>query len=215
MSDILKSVLFINIIILDATEGVKQKVKDNIDKMNLPKGMSEAAKKLGSRAASKMATPDVIASKMGQEMPKKMPKEMSEKGMVVEAETVFQEGPYLVVQLQVQKINSVLMAEVKALEAQEHKYDWLIGLLIKFLQFLGVKNQKTLEEQYLPRVVQSKMGSLMDEMLKVKLEEEMKMDAECKVLGEDKQARYFFGKLKEVRAHSKSLFSSSVTKKDK
>ena len=189
---------------LDAREGVKQKVKEKIDKTNMPPPLKNAAKIIGAKAASKMATPSTIATKMSQEMPKKMPLEMAEKGMEVEAETVFQEGPYVVVQLQVKRINSVLMAEVKALEHKEQQFDWLVRWLTWFLQLLGAKNQRTLEEEFLPRVVQRKMEPLMNEMLKLKMEEEMKMQADTMVLSEDKQARFFFRKLKEVRAQAKA-----------
>lgn len=107
------------------------------------------------------------------------------------------------IQLQVQKINSVMMAEVKALENKEQNLSWLVNFLTWLLQLIGAKNQKSLEEEFLPKVVQKQMEPMMNEMLKVKLEEEMKMDAESMVLGEDKQARYFYNKLKEIRAASK------------
>ncbi|CAB9497047.1 expressed unknown protein [Seminavis robusta] len=203
MTDLLKSVLFLNIIVLDGTQGVKKAVKEKIDKTNMPQPIKDAAKKIGAKAASKLATPTTIATKMSQEMPKKMPLEMAEKGMTVTAEAVFQEGPYVVIQLQVQKLNSVLMAEVKALEDKETDWTWLIRLLTWFLSLLGATHQKTLEEEYLPRIVQAKMEPMMNEMLKVRLEEEMKMEATTQVLGEEKQARYFFQKLKEIRKDAK------------
>jgi hypothetical protein len=187
-------------VVLDGTLGVKQKLKESIDKTNMPKPIKDAAKKIGAKAASKLATPSAIAIKMSQELPRRMPMEMAEKGMIVEAETVFQEGPYLVVQLQVQRIDSVLLAEVKALENKETDWTWLIRLLMWVLTLLGARNQRSLEEEFLPRVVQSKMEPLMTEMLKVKLEEEMLMEADTMVLGEDKQARYFFRTLKDIRA---------------
>ena len=58
----------------------------------MPKPFKDAAKKIGAKAASRLATPATVAAKMGQEMPHKMPQEMSEKGMTVHAEMVFQEG---------------------------------------------------------------------------------------------------------------------------
>ena len=112
-------------------------------------------------------------------------------------------GPYLVVQLQVQRIDPLMLAEVKALEHQEQKYMWLVSLLTWLLSIVGAKNQKSLEEEFLPRVVQRKLEPVMNQMLKVKMEEEMKMDAETMVLGEDKQARFFYDKLKEIRSKSK------------
>jgi hypothetical protein len=178
-------------------------VKEKIDKTNMPQPIKDAAKKIGAKAASKLATPTAIATKMSQELPRRMPMEMAEKGLTVVAETVFQEGPYLVVQMQVQRIDSVLMAEVKALENQEMDWTWLIRLLIWVLRLLGAANQRSLEEDYLPQVVQSKMEPLMNQMLKVKIEVEMLMEADTMVLGEDKQARYFFQKLKEIRAEKK------------
>ena len=81
--------------VLDARQAVKQQVRDKIDKTDMPKPFKDAAKKIGAKAASKLATPSTVAMKMGQEMPKKMPQEMSEKGLTVHAEMVFQEGTCL------------------------------------------------------------------------------------------------------------------------
>ena len=69
----------------------------------MPQPFKDAAKNIGAKAASKLATPSTVALKMSQEMPKKMPQEMGEKGMTVHAETVFQEGalnvPYCTIAL--------------------------------------------------------------------------------------------------------------------
>ena len=96
-----------------------------------------------------------------------------------------------------------MMAEIKALERQEQHWSTIVNFLTWLLGILGARNQKSLEEEFLPQVVQKKMEPIMNDMLKVRLEEEMKMQAETKVLGEDKQARFFFDKLKEIRHKNK------------
>lgn len=203
MTDVLKSVLFLNIIVLDARYAVQQKVRAKIDKTSMPQPFKDAAKKVGAKVASKLATPSVVAQKMSQEMPRHMPLKMAEKGMTVHAEAVFQEGPYLVVQLQVQRVDTAMMVEIKALERKEQRWSAIVEFLTWLMGLLGAKNQKSLEEEFLPRVVQKKIESIMTDMLKVRMEEDVQMQAETKVLGEDKQARYFFEKLKEVRETSK------------
>ena len=95
------------------------------------------------------------------------------------------------------------MAEIKALARKEQHWSHIVVFLTWLLGLLGAKNQKSLEEEFLPRVVQKKIESIMNGMLKVKMEEEMKMEAETQVLGEDKQARFFYEKLKEVRQKTK------------
>jgi len=82
------------ILVLDASEAVKQQVTNKIDKMNLPQPFKDAAKKVGGKAASKAATASTVALQMSREMPKKMPQEMAEKGLTVNAECVYQEGTY-------------------------------------------------------------------------------------------------------------------------
>ena len=77
---------------MDATEAVQTKVKEKIDNIKLPGPISDAAKKIGSKAAGKIATPSVVAQKMSEKMPKKMPEEMGQKGLTVQVETVFLEG---------------------------------------------------------------------------------------------------------------------------
>ena len=96
-----------------------------------------------------------------------------------------------------------MMAEIKKLERQQQHWSMIVNFLTWLLGILGAKNQKSLEETFLPQVVQRRMEPMMNDMLKVRLEEEMKMQADTRVLGEDKQARFFFDKLKEVRQKSK------------
>lgn len=112
----------------------------------------------------------------------------------------------MVIQLQVQNLDTQMMAEIKA---EEKRQEWglirliTMAFLYWLLRVLGAKHLKTLDEEILPNVVQKKMEPMLNEMLQIKLEEEMKVDAETLVLSEDKQARYFYNKLKEIRSATK------------
>lgn len=109
-------------------------------------------------------------------------------------------------QLQLQKLDTQMMADIEAEKrAQQGNvfFVLLISLFTWLLALLGVDYQKSLEETVLPVFVQKKMEPMLQEMLIVKMEAEMKVDAEINVVGDDKQARYFFTKLKDVRAAAK------------
>lgn len=179
-----RPVLYINIIVLDASEAVKATVTESINK-NRPK-MPEQIKKGVAQVASDLATPSRVAEKIGAKVCEKMTKKLKEKGITAEVEEVFQELNYLVLQMQVQHVDTVTVAA--------GFFEWIK----LFFCLIGAYNQKSLELDYLPGVVQSKMELLMDELLAEKIAEK-KVEARAKVLHESNQARYFYSTLKEVR----------------
>jgi hypothetical protein len=163
--------------------------------------------------ASKRIKPSKVAIQLGGKLVKKMPKKMKEKGLTVEMEQVFCEGPYVVLQLQVQHVDMVAaekaMREDKTktatpldddIEQEDQASNTVAGTLIQWsLYLMGSTNQKKLEEGFLATQVQAKLETAMAEMMNEKLQEKQ-IIADCDIVKEEKQARYFYAKLQEVRA---------------
>ena len=82
------------LLVEDASLAAKNKMMAKIDKCKapIPAQFRDAAKSIGGKAASKLATPSAVATKMSQKLPLKMPVEMAQKGMTAEVEAVFVEG---------------------------------------------------------------------------------------------------------------------------
>jgi hypothetical protein len=108
--------------------------------------------------ASKRITPSKVASQLGGKLIKKIPKKMKEKGLTVEMEQVFCEGPYVVLALQVQHVDMVAaekaMREDKTLtsdiEEEDEASNTVAGTLLQWsLYLMGSTNQKKLEEGFI------------------------------------------------------------------
>lgn len=112
-------------------------------------------------------------------------------------------GPYVVFSVQVIKVDAVVLANSKKKEKEiqnEGSAFFQMGALVGVgLGMIGSNNQQWVEEGYLPKIVQKKLERAMGEILSEKLEQK-KMLAETYVLGEEKQARYFFAKYREVQS---------------
>ena len=122
---------------------------------------------------------------------------------------VIVEGPYVVFQIQVKKVDAVLLAKSKKKEDSEAGY-FEMGSFVGFgLGLIGTNNQQWVEQGYLPKLVQKKLESAMGEILAEKLERK-KMLAETYVLGEAKQARYFFAKYREIQSMKPIGFSNRI-----
>lgn len=66
----------------------------------------------------------------------------------------------------------------------------ILGWIENFLTLIGIQRQKALQDEYLPKLIQSKMETMMGEVMAEKLEGKG-LQAVSKVLPEEKQARYF------------------------
>ena len=77
------------------------------------------------------------------------------------------------------------------------------------LGLIGSSNQQWVEEDYLPKVVQKKLETVLPEILRKALGEYY-LVAETYVLGESKQSRYFFAKLREVQSIKPTGFSNII-----
>jgi hypothetical protein len=84
--------LYINILVKDPSDLVKEKVQETISGSRLPGPLKGLASLGGSALASKVATSSMVAKNMGKKMPKKMTKNMKENGLTVNVESIFQEG---------------------------------------------------------------------------------------------------------------------------
>jgi hypothetical protein len=202
------------LLVRDASLAIQAKVSKKVaEKMgNFPGPMKDKASQRLAEVASKRITPSKVASQLGGKLMKKMPKKMKQKGLTVEIKQVFCEGPYVVLELQVQHVDMVAaekaMREVNT-EQDEDEDDedddeaasnTVAGTLIEWsLYLMGTRNQKKLEEGFLATQVQAKLQTAMAEMMNEKLQEKQ-IIADCDIVKEEKQARYFYAKLQEVRA---------------
>eukprot|EP00540_Astrosyne_radiata_P012084 CAMPEP_0116842534 /NCGR_PEP_ID=MMETSP0418-20121206/11573_1 /TAXON_ID=1158023 /ORGANISM="Astrosyne radiata, Strain 13vi08-1A" /LENGTH=222 /DNA_ID=CAMNT_0004473161 /DNA_START=193 /DNA_END=861 /DNA_ORIENTATION=+ len=190
-----------------AVKDVKEAVKSTVEEKMMerkrplvPKRLKERVIKRVAKLASDFMTASKMAGKIAEKMTAEMPQKMMKKGLTVHVEEVFREGPYFVLQLQVLKVDAVVMAEAaKMKDEEEEEEDPLFVRCVKqFMEAVGGKNKDRLESRYLPTIVQNKMHSGMGDMLAKELSEK-KMEAEAEVLPEAKQARFLFAMLKQVK----------------
>lgn len=74
------------------------------------------------------------------------------------------------------------------------------GALLEWsLKLIGRGNQQKLEGDFLPKKVQDKLQTEMMNMMAEKFEEK-RLEADVEIIKEEKQARFFYSKLREVRA---------------
>lgn len=204
-----RSVLYLNIDILDPSDAVKRKVGKNIAKSNLPAPFKSIASVAGPKLASDLASNKVVATRMGQKMSEKMPRKLREKGIEAVVESVFQEGSYLVLQMQIQHVDMLKLAssppppsnskEVARVETEISPMKaWVIAFWTWLYWLVGARYQSILERDYLPSIVQARMESAISEMLHEKLLKKQVI-ADAVVLRQDQQVRYFYDKVKQVR----------------
>jgi hypothetical protein len=215
----------------DASEAVEEKVKQ---KLKGSGGWRKMVASRAARAASGIASPPMIASMLGEKLPPKMIDLMEEKGITVAVDEVFREGkpdigfwavvsstshthalvllgPYVVFSVQVIKVDAVVLANSKRSKSESEGISFfhMSSLVGVGLGIIGSNNQQWVEEGYLPKIVQKKLEKAMGEILAEKLEKK-KMVAETYVLGEAKQARYFFAKYREVQSLKPVGFSGRI-----
>lgn len=201
-----RKVIFINLIVLDASSAIDQQLSQKL------KGkVCQPLVKVASKAATILATPERVASMMSEKMPLKIVDKMASKGITAMAETVFCDGPYVVLQLQLQSVSPQAMIEAQS----KYVYDengnledtaklepgWTATLqrwLKWVLSMIGLENQKSVEEEYLPKLIQAKMESIMGDIVATKLETKG-MKAVSQVLPETEQARFFYKTLLELQ----------------
>jgi len=186
----------------DVKEAVKSQVEEKMmekDKPLVPKRLRARVAKGAAKLASDLMTAAKLAETMSSKMSEEMPQKMLTKGLTVQVEEVYREGAYFVLQMQVLKVDTVILAEAASIKDEEGEQEsWLESALKYCLKLIGSKNKDSLETKYLPDIVQSKMQSTMGEMMTKELAEK-KMEAEAEVLPEAKQARFFYSMLKQIK----------------
>jgi len=206
-----KTVLYMNIHIIDVVEAVKDQVSQKIAKSNLlpPPIRKWAAQSAPNLLPTDMvAKPSVVVEKMGAKLCRKVPRKMKEKGLQAVIEEVFREGPLVVFQLQIQHVDAMhlIRSSGETIPPEEtNKQSVFARILLLFAWFfrmIGVKGQRSIEEEFLPRLIHLKLESALNEVIVEKLESK-KVVADTMVLPEAKQARYFYEKLRQVREANK------------
>ena len=185
---------------IDGSTAVKEKVKKRVGNSKLPPQLRESFGNGAAHVASKRSTPDKVAERLGPQLCEKTTQRLAEMGVTIEMEECFREGPFVVLQLQVLRVDArtIQRAQVQGnLEdvsgdtaASNKLFEWCLDII-------GSDNQKKLEEEYLPDKVQSKIESKILNVMKEKLERKGVV-ANVDIVREEKQARYFFEKLKEI-----------------
>lgn len=121
-------------------------------------------------------------------------------------------------QIQVVRVDAVVLANSKKSKNEtddNSKGFFAMGSLVGYgLGLMGSSNQTWVEGSYLPKVVQKKLEESMGEVLSEKLEKK-KMSAETLVLGEERQARFFFAKLSEIQSLKPSFPKGRIRNSNK
>ena len=196
-----RPVLYINILIHDASEAIKHEVAAKVKKSRIPGPLKESvANRAAARITWDLSTANKVIDKLGPRLCKEIPIKMRRKGIHVHVESVYSEGNYLVQEIQVQHVDAIVMAEArnKSVEKDREEGTLTSSLFKGMYTVIGVQNQASLERDVLPNIVQRKVSVSICEMMQEKLAEK-KMTADVRVLQEDKQARYFFNTLRTVR----------------
>jgi hypothetical protein len=165
--------------VLEAEEVAAQpKVKAEVEQWKPPNpGKAPVAKTAGKVATTTRVKNAKLARRLGEKLCDKMPRKLAEMGLTVEFEVVFQEGPYVVIQLQVQHVNARAIERSQRQENADPTADEgtpsdtaVAATLLEWcLKIIGPENQRTLEESYLPVKVQTKLESKIMEVMAEKV----------------------------------------------
>mmetsp|Transcript_8156 Transcript_8156/g.23444 ORF Transcript_8156/g.23444 Transcript_8156/m.23444 type:complete len:236 (+) Transcript_8156:2739-3446(+) len=194
MTDSERPILYVNVVVKDASEAVKDRVSKTLHQTPLiPNPVRKVASKHIGRAASDLTPLSHAARILSQGMCQEVPSLMKEQGIVVEVSEAFRDGPYFVLQMQVLYVNAAIMS-VETEQISSCYSEWLEW----FLASMGTSYQRSLESDYLPNLVHKSLANEMPKLLQAKLKEN-KIQAETNVLKEKAQARYFYQTLQEVQ----------------
>lgn len=193
-----RPVLYINILVHDASEAVKNEVVAKVKKSRIPFPLKES---VANRAAARVTLSSVV-ERMGPRLCQEIPIKMARKGIQVHVENVFKEENYLVLELQVQHVDAIVMSEAKHKKQQQEANNDNAGTLFfkGIFSVIGVKHRDSFERDVLPAMLQKKVSVSIREMMKEKLTEK-KMAADVEIRQEEKQARFFYQMLRAVRAN--------------
>ena len=178
-------------VVIDASEAVNAKVAEELAKRkHLPRPFKNRVVKRVAKVANNYAMASKAVELITPKLCEELPLMMKKKGLVVHVEEAFREGPFVVLELQVIKVN---MKVVK-----EEVPSTTVRVVEQLLGMIGTKKKDKLESNYLSKVAQNKMESSLADLLRAELAER-KLVAEAEVFSEEKQARFFFPMVRQVR----------------
>ena len=194
--------------VIDVSEVIKAKVQQKVEASNLPRKMKGMVTKSATSVASSRVTRSVVAGKVSEQMCHSLPPKMKEKGLTVTLQEVFREENYFVLELQVQHVDALLLEQDtrQKTSSDDAGHETVPAtmtatLLDWTLKLIGHNNQHVLEGEILPAKVQEKLETKMMKAMEEKFEN-MRLKAKVEILKETKQARYFYSKLKSIRAEN-------------
>lgn len=176
-------------------------MKKRVDNTKLPPSIKEPFGNGAAHVASIRSRPGKIAERLGAQLCEKTTRKLAEMGVTIDMEECYREGFYVVLQLQVLRVDARTIQSIQMhgkLEKDKGEstasgtmFDWCLTMI-------GSVNQKKLEEEYLPEKIQTKLEQKILAIMRQKLEQKG-IVANVDIVKEEKQARYFFGKIKEIR----------------
>ena len=200
-----RQVLYVNLVCLNALNAIDQQIQREYK--DIPKPLHQ----LASQLVNTWATPERVAEAMSTELPTSLVEKLSLHGVKAVAETTFWEGPFLVVQVQIHSVSPTVSIEAQAKDFYDELGDleqeacWSEGFALRvkaclqsILFLLGMRTKQAIENNVLPRIIQSNMERIMQEGVTSKMKRRG-LHGVVKVLTENKQARYFFDTLRRVR----------------
>lgn len=100
--------------------------------------LPEQVKNQAARRASELTTPSMLAQKTSSKLLRKIPIIMKEKGLTVDMEEIYREGPYLIFYLRVLHVDPVVLADDMGIS----------GIVQWLLSSVGEGMQRTIEKDY-------------------------------------------------------------------
>jgi hypothetical protein len=112
-----KSILYINVVVLDASEAIKDRVRIRVEDYHLPKRLRRVVTAAATGIAGKVFTLHKITKKVSKKIRRKLPEKMFLRGITAVIEEVFREGPYVVFQLEIKRVDLATLTQ-KQLDRQ-------------------------------------------------------------------------------------------------
>eukprot|EP00980_Cylindrotheca_fusiformis_P010206 scaffold2271_cov130-Cylindrotheca_fusiformis.AAC.1 len=166
------NIAYVNVTIEDASMAIKKQVRKKLG--NFPKPIQNQA----AHAAGLFTTPKKVAQILSQRLCEELPRNFAKRGIVVEIEEFFREGPYFVLKLVVVNVAMV-----------ENWIQW-------FTRTIGVKD--IIEGDFLPNFVTRQLTETMPAIINKRMASN-DITAETMVNSREDQEKYFRMKLVELR----------------
>lgn len=140
-----------DLLVQDGKEAVKAKIEKRLAIF------PASIKKQAARKASELTTPRMLAKQTGPKLMRKIPQSMKAKGVTIDMEEIFHEGPYMVFQLRVLHVDTVLLTR--------GVMEGFVDLIQWVLASVGEDLQLTIEREYCKYSCVSRMGEMMGVLL--------------------------------------------------